>query len=139
MKLTRIDMSKVDMRLKKALRNARPDDVFRVVMTLQPALAVEPGMPEFELDPAQFETREEYRRELIAERQQQMYAALHDTREELERLLPEVHGGKLSHTVVVEGPARQLISALQLSGVSHAWLDQPLDLVEPRQSSPEKD
>ncbi|MCS6883330.1 MAG: hypothetical protein RMK84_19740 [Oscillochloridaceae bacterium] len=138
MKLTGIDMSKIDVQLKKALRNAKPDDVFRVVMTLQPATALESGVPEFELDPTQFETREEYRRELIAARQRKMDAALHDTREELERLLPEVHGGKLSHTVVVEGPARQLISALQLSGVSHASLDQPLHLVEPRQSSPEK-
>ncbi len=130
-------MSKVDVQLKKALRNAKPDDVFRVVMTLQPAPSPEPGVPEFELDPTRFESREEYRRELIAERQRKMDAALHDTREELERLLLDVHGGKLSHTVVVEGQARQLISALQLAGVSHAWLDQPLHLVEPRQSSPE--
>jgi|GEM_PF-1337228 len=137
MKLTGIDTSKVDVQLKKALRSARPDDVFRVVMTLQPESSLDIGVPEFALDPAQFESREEYRRELIAARERRVSAALHDTREELERLLPAVHGGKLSHTVVVEGSAEQLVSALQLSGVSHAWLDQPLQLVEPRQSSPE--
>jgi|YNPBryunderm2012_1023409.scaffolds.fasta_scaffold04167_2 hypothetical protein len=135
MKLTGIDTSKVDVQLRKALRSAHPDDVLRVVMTLQPESSSETGMPEFELDPAQFRSREEYRRELIAARQRKMDAALHDTREELARLLPEVHGGQLSHTVVVEGPARQVVSALQLSGVSQAWLDQPLQLVEPRRSS----
>ncbi|MFQ3662601.1 MAG: hypothetical protein SNJ69_09445 [Chloroflexaceae bacterium] len=134
MKLTGIDTSKVDVQLKKALRSARPGDIFRVVMTLQPESS---DVPEFVIDPARFASREEYRRELIAAREQHVSAALHDTREELERLLPAVHGGKLSHTVVVEGSAKQLVSALQLSGVSHAWLDQPLQLVEPRQSSPE--
>ncbi|MGQ9926247.1 MAG: hypothetical protein ACUVS4_05190 [Chloroflexaceae bacterium] len=137
MKLRGIDPSKVDAQLKKALRSARPDDVLRVVMTLQPESSFETDIAEFELDPAQFRSREEYRRELIAARQRQMDAALHETREELQRLLPEVHGGQLSHTVVVEGSARQVVSALQLSGVSQAWLDQPLQLVEPRQSSRE--
>ncbi len=41
----------------------------------------------------------------------------------------------MSRTVVVEGPARLLLTSLELPGVRHASLDRQIEIVKPRRVS----
>lgn len=133
MNLSRVQQQKIDPLLRDALVHAQPEDTLRVVMTLQPD-EEQPAESEleYELDPTQFDSREAYRRALIEQRRRRTLREISQTLHELERLLTAVHGGEMSHTVVAEGSAQQVVSALSLAGVQRASLDRPLELVEPR-------
>lgn len=133
MNLSRVQQQKIDPLLRDALAHARPEDTLRVVMTLQPdeEQALEADL-EYELDPMQYHSRESYRRALIDQQKRRTLHEISHTIHELERLLTAVHGGEMSHTVVAEGSAQQVVSALSLAGVQRASLDRPLDLVEPQ-------
>ncbi len=133
MNLSRVQQQKIDPLLRDALVRARPEDMLRVVMTLQPD-AEQPLEADLkrELDPTQFHSREAYRRALIEQQKRRTLHEISRTIHELERLLTTVHGGEMSHTVVAEGSAQQVVSALSLTGVQRASLDRPLELVEPR-------
>lgn len=133
MNLSRAEQQKIDPLLRDALVQARPEDTLRVVMTLQPdeEQPLEADL-EYELDPSQFHSRESYRSALIEQQKRRTLHEISQTIHELERILTAVHGGEMSHTVVAEGSAQQVVSALSLTGVQRASLDRPLELVEPQ-------
>lgn len=111
---------------------AKGDEVLVVLMLLgaEPEDAQQELVNE-EIDPAQFPTRTAYREEAIARRKEQLDRYIGSTLKKLKALSLKPRGGTQSPTVVVEGPARQIVAALELPGVLHARLDQPIKLIEP--------
>jgi hypothetical protein len=122
--------SKADPALCRALSRAEGKDVLRVLLLLAPASHDSDAEP----DPKAFPSRAEYRRALIERRQAQIQAQIGPTIEALHRLGLSPKGGTLSRGVVVEGPAKTVAAALELSAVEHASLDRPVTIVAPRKS-----
>lgn len=132
MKLSERQIEKMDPLLLDALRRAQGDEVIRAVMVLGP----ESGDTKREdvsqaLNPARFPSHEVYRRALIAKRKNQLVLRLCDTLRALSELSLTPRGGTTSRAVVVEGTAHQILTSLELPGVSHASLDRPIGLIEP--------
>jgi len=131
MDLTPAHLRKVDTRLRDALEGASGDERLRAVVLLRGGGDGRDGTGP-EPDPSDFATREAYRRALIDWRSSHTARQIGGTVEALRRLELAPRGGAIGRTVVVEGPARRLLAALDLSGVEHATLDRPLEGPRPR-------
>lgn len=131
MKLGKSHIAKIDDLLCNALKEAEGNEVIRAVMVLGP-LDSEPGREEAPPEPLQYSTRTAYRQALIEDRRVKIGQAIGETRQKLAQLNLNPRGGKVGYTVVVEGPAAQILASLELSGVRHASLDQRISLVAPR-------
>ena len=133
MKLEERHIQKIDSLLRDALRDAKGDEVLRAVMVLGPqGIDARKEYRDQELASSQFPSHEAYRKALIERRQSELVHDTGETRQALEDLSLSLRGGKISKTVVVEGSARQILASLELSGVRHASLDQPIGLIAPR-------
>jgi hypothetical protein len=133
MKLQERHTDKIDPLLRDALKQAQGDEMLRAVMVLGPERTdAEEGLTGEALDPAQFPSREAYRQTLITQRQNQLAHDLRETLQALQGLSLTPRGGTMSRTVVVEGPACQILASLDLPGVRHASLDRPIELIRPR-------
>ena len=131
--LEKVHMDKTDPLLQDALRQAGEDEILRAVMLLGPADGgdnEEKGWVGQEPDPSQFPSRKAYRQALIEQRQSQLAGDIGQTVEALQELSLAPRGGKISRVVVVEGQTHQILTALDLPGVQHASLDQPIELTE---------
>ena len=84
------------------------------------------------IDPANFPNRQEYRKALLEDLQKKTAFENEETLRQLHGLDLNPHGGTINHAVVVEGPASRLLGALDLPGVGHATLDQPIAESQPR-------
>ncbi len=130
MKLANIHAAKIDELLRNTLLEAEGNEVVRAVMVL--------GRPSDERrrgpappEPTQFSSRTDYRRALIECRQVEVGMIIGKTRQKLSELNLNPRGGKVGHTVVVEGPAERILASLELPGVRHASLDQRVGLITP--------
>jgi hypothetical protein len=133
MKLEKRHIEKVDSHLRDALSQADEEEVLRAVMVLRPeGNPTEKGEAGEELDPSQFPTRKSYRQALIDQRQLEISDDVGETLQALHGLSLAPRGGTIGRVVVVEGPARQIVSSLDLPGVYHVSLDRPIKLIEPR-------
>jgi hypothetical protein len=134
MQLTPLHRQKADPSLQHALDHARGDQVLSAILLLeQPDHGISPP-PSEDDDPSQFPDRVAYRKALIERRQKQMASDNAETLGKLATLQLSPRGGKISHAVVVEGTAANLLHALDLPGVSRAILDRPISLVQPHRS-----
>jgi hypothetical protein len=128
MKLAQRHISKIDPLLREALQHADGDEVFRAVMVLG---TDQEDRGEKKLAPAQFRSRSAYRGAMIDRRQRQLNDDIGGTLRALQALSLFPRGGTISRTIVIEGPARQILNSLELPGIRHATLDQPLELIKP--------
>lgn len=131
--------SKTDPLLQQALSNAEEREILRAVMVIG---AESPNSEnhcaqseEPHIDPSQFSSRLDYRKALIAHRQSQVSDDMHDVLQALRDLSLSPRGGTMGKTVVVEGPAAQILASLELPSVLHASLDQEVNLIEPYDTS----
>ena len=133
MKLEARHDDKIDPLLWDALRRAKEDEVLRVVMVLGPEPGdTEKGLGAKELGPSEYASRVEYRQALIEQRRTWLYDRVGGTLRALRDLSLTSRKETLSGTVVVEGPASQILTSLDLPGVYHASLDRPIELATPR-------
>ena len=121
--MTALIRAKADPLLAARLLSAAPDDIVRVVLWLtEPTVSSAP--------PLRAATAGGYRATLIDRRRQEL--AFHtDTLKALERLHLNPQGGRVTTTVVVEGPAAAVEEALELPAVRNAALDREMDLIRP--------
>jgi hypothetical protein len=139
MKLDEKQIEKTDSLLCKALKDAEGDELLRVVMVLESERSgSEEGSKMEKLDASGYPSQTVYREALIEKRQKEIAQKTGETRKELEKLSLVVRGGKISRTCVVEGSARQILASLELPGIRHASLDQPIELIEPRRGKEKK-
>lgn len=139
MKLLGRQAAKIDPLLRKALTNARGDEVLRALMVLgseSPDHTM--GGKKQTPRPSAFPTRGAYRMAMIEQRQGDIERTIGETRRALAALDLRPRGGRTGHTVVIEGPAQQILKSLTLPGVRHASLDQQIQLVRPRRSAAAK-
>ncbi len=132
MRIERRHLEKVDERLRTALAEARGGEILRAVLVLGPANAADEVPFAVDVDPAEFRSREAYRQELINRQRKAVTAFAGETIESLNKLGLNPRGATLGHTVVVEGPAVNILMSLDLPGVAHASLDQPVLLISPK-------
>jgi len=128
MELSANTAAKIDPLLRERLRNAREDETIRVVMVL--GEDEHSSRIDREMHPSQFPSRTAWREALIKQRQSQLASEIGDTLEGLRERSLQPRGGTISHTVVVEGSVRDIVSSLELPGVRHASLDRPIELSE---------
>jgi hypothetical protein len=133
MKLSSPFLFKADELLLDALQEAKPNEPMRALLFLDGQDAEAPSNAEI-LDPDQFESRTDYRRELLARRSAELSNRLGQTLDALRELSLQVHGGSIQHAVLVEGPAAKILESLALEGVRKARLDRPVELIRPRRS-----
>lgn len=132
MKLSNKYLEKIDPKLQATLENAVGDEILTCLLLLGPELEdTKRSLASKELDPAQFPSRKAYREKLISQRKDELAQNIGVTLQELQALSLKPRGGNISPTVVVEGTARQILSALELPGVRHASLDQSIELIKP--------
>jgi len=115
---------KVDPELLRALHDAAGHEILRTVMVLGDDSKPAPETPS--IDPSRFATRSDYQRALRSRQQEQVKGAVRPVQKQLEQLDLKTRGGEFSRSVVVEGPAQQILASLELPGVQHASLDQSL-------------
>ncbi len=133
MELNTTQIEKIDPRLQSALKKASGDEVLRAVVMLGRADGEAESNPDGPaLDPSSFQSRADYKQELINQQRQKIADGIGETLRELKGLSLVVHGGEVSRVVVAEGPARQILASLDIPGVRHASLDQRIQLIEPR-------
>lgn len=134
MKLNTTHIQKLDPLLRKALERATGEEFLSTLMLLRPESkeSANDAPESTEPDPSHFESREEYRGALIARQREMVSRGIEGTLQALADLSLRPRGGSISHAVVVQGAARQILSALELPGVAHATLDRPVTLVEPQ-------
>lgn len=128
MRVNRKILNKADPELREALKNAEGEEVLSAILLLGPDQEERCTNTE-ELSPSQFPSRTDWRKALIAQRQQQMEQEIGGTIQALRDLGLEPHGGTITRAVVVQKEAQQVVKALELPGVRHASLDQPIDLI----------
>jgi len=134
MKLNKRHIDKIDVLLEDALLNARGDELLKVVIVLDSQRANRETLSQQlsqQPKPSEFPNRTAWRKALIAQQQTQLAKAIGDQIEGLKDLSLTTHGGITTNIVVVEGAARQILRALELPGVSHASLNQPLVILFP--------
>jgi hypothetical protein len=132
MTLSDEQVHKVDPLLGEALAQAEADEVLTAVMVLGPeggreATGDEPR-PAQKPRPELFETFEEYRRALLDRQMGEVSGDIGPTLQQLQDLSLAPRGGKTSRSVVVQGPARQILRSLELPGVRHASLDRTISV-----------
>jgi hypothetical protein len=117
-------LRKADDSLRLALMNAKPDDRLQaiVVLTSEPE-GIKPA-----IDPGEYPTRAAYREAMIQKRAVELREAHAPTVKAIEKLGVVVRGGTLGRTIVLNGPARNLLEALGLPGIQAATLDQPMSI-----------
>ena len=118
--------AKVEGDLAERLKSSGPDEWVRVLARVTSA-----GRPDDALRrrPAAAQTREEFRRQLIEERQRQVKSS--GRPEFLDRLRERgvsVSHGEMTDSVVIEGPSGKVAQVLQLDEIEHASLDSRLSL-----------
>lgn len=123
-------LTKIDPSLGDALTDAPSGAILRAVLVLgadeHDERSGEPALP-----PSAFPSRAAWRQALLARRHQQLAHETGRTVEALRGLGLQPHGGTAGRTVVVEGSAQQLLTALDLPGVRHASLDRSIALAPP--------
>ena len=126
MKLNERHIAKTDPLLEDRLKHAREDENIRAVMVLEPE---EPtGSIHKQPHPSQFPSRQAWREALVEQRKGQLEDEIGGTLKELRELALKPQGGKIAQAVVVEGPAANIASSLDLPGVRHARLDREIEL-----------
>lgn len=128
MKLDFDNMAKADSLLRNALLEANESEELCVIFTLESA-EVEPSDPK--PIPSQFPTKVEYRQALIDRNKAFIHRTLGDTLASLTRLGLRINGPNLMKTVVACGSAEQIHKALGLAKVERAYLDRPMNLIQP--------
>lgn len=122
-------LGKIDPLLQDKLANAPENEILRVVMRLS-------GENKSDIDlnsisPADFPNRIEYRKALIAARQQQLAGDIGATKQALENLALKTYGGENTRSLVVEGTVNQILQSLELSGIESANLDRGFTPIVP--------
>jgi hypothetical protein len=106
-------------------------------MFLGPEDGAEPELDEIRLHSREYSSKRAHREALIEQQRDRLTRQLGPTIHQLEELCLRPRGAATSKTVVVEGPARQILRSLELSGVRHASLDRKVDLIRPNGSQQE--
>jgi len=123
--LTDKHLTKINIPLRDALIQAAEDDQLTVIAVLSTN-----GMaPVTELNPAAFSSRVDYREALIAQRRSQLQLAIGLTIQSVQDLGLKTSGGSIAPVLVMEGSAKQILAAIELSGVQHVSLDATLALM----------
>jgi hypothetical protein len=126
LKLNEKHIAKTDPLLEDRLKHAREDENIRAVMVLGPE---EPtGSIHKQPHPSQFPSRQAWRETLVKQRKGQIEGEIGGTLKQLRELSLNPQGGKIGQAVVVEGPAANIASSLDLPGVHHASLDREIAL-----------
>ncbi len=122
-------IAKIDLPLRDALADAPDGTILRAIMVLGTDTESE-RRDERLPQPSQYSSRVAWRQALIEERQHQLVREIGRTIDALRELCLKPRGGTTGHTVVVEGSAQQLLRSLDLPGVQHVSLDQPIALID---------
>ncbi len=120
-------IDKIDPLLQDKLANAPEDEVLWVIIGLE-TNEQDDEVNLSPISPADFENRIEYRKALIALRQQELARDIGETKKAIENLVLEVHGGINIPSVVVKGTVNQIFRCLQLSGIKSASLDRNITI-----------
>jgi hypothetical protein len=116
--------AKVQKDLVERLRVTSGDEWVRVVARLRPLDQPEEQSRQVTRRPSAGQTREDFRRQLIQEREANVRAS--GRSEMLERLRGQglnVSHGSMTDSVVIEGPSRDVARALEMDEIRHAALD----------------
>jgi hypothetical protein len=114
------------------LRNAGDHEMVRAVLVLRHERT---DQDEPEPLPSAYPSRVEYRRALIERQRKRLREGeVGRTVRALQGMDLKPRGGDLLGVVIVEGPANQVASALELPGVVRGDIDRPVRLVDPRSS-----
>ena len=114
-------LDKIDPLLQEKLANAPENEILRVIMRLNGENKSNLNLNS--ISPADFPNRIEYRKALIAARQQQLAGDIGVTKQALENLALKTYGGTNTRSLVVEGTVNQILQSLELSGIESANLD----------------
>lgn len=80
------------------------------------------------LDPAEYPDRQAYRRAAAEAHQKLIHEEIGDTLAALRKMRLKLDGGRMSQTVVVKGPAKRILKAMELPGVREVDIDGPIGL-----------
>lgn len=126
MNISNIPPYKLDRALRDALSTLSGDDVVRAVMYVD---GIEGGSTDKNgPSPSEFPSRKDYREFMIRSRRENMSVMMKTIVQSLQKLGLQTFGGEMTPTLVVQGKAKDLVSALQLSEVQHASLDVAVNL-----------
>ncbi len=124
-----LDKIEIDSLLQDKLANAPDSEILRVVMRLREEN--KSNVDRKSISPADFTNRIEYRKALIAQRQQQLAGDIGATKKAIENLVFKTYGGINTSSLVVEGTVNQILRSLELSGIESATLDRGFPSVVP--------
>jgi hypothetical protein len=128
-----MSLAKADTDLRRVLKRASADEILRVVLTL---VASDEGDRGLRAD--EFADRAAYRQALIDRRRRATANHVAPTVDALKQLALHLRSPEpVSATLVVEGTAAAVRSAMRLPGVLQASLDRPIQVIRPRQTTPE--
>lgn len=119
-------LDKADPDLVDTLRSAKGDEVVRSVFLLGRDMEPAGPAPRRTAEPSVAHGSRRARIQALRER---AAATWEPTVNAIRAMGLRVEGGDHSPVVVVEGPAREVIRSLRLSGVEHARLDRPMDMI----------
>jgi hypothetical protein len=124
MNVPSLQAQKADPALREALENAEGHETLRTVMVLggETIASDDSSSPQ----PDAFEDRTQYRQALISHQKNRLSQEIGAVKTQLRQRALNLSGGTITRAVVVEGKASDLLDALELPGVRHASLDQPL-------------
>ena len=123
MHLDPVHLKKADENLRSALVQARENDPLCVILLLEVKLTMSPAKP----DPREFSSRTEWRKSIVQQQQALLQSAIGSTLDQLRGIGLEPQGGALGQ-VVVQGPASDIVRALEIAGIQLAVLDWAIPL-----------
>ena len=126
-------LDKIDPQLQEKLAYAPENEILRVIVRLSGENKSNINSKSINL--ADSPNRTEYRKALIAQRQQQLSGDIGETKRAIENLALKTYGGINTKTLVVEGTANQILHSLELSGIESATLDQGFSPIVPNPHS----
>lgn len=119
------------VKLLEATKTDQKDDPIRLVLTIR-EVVVDSKPP----DPANYESRVEYRRALIDQRKASSSATNTDElAKSFSKMGLNAVLGMLTHTIVVEGPAESLAKVLVNDDIVDAFSDDRIELIRPHRPS----
>ena len=126
-------LDKIDPQLQEKLAYAPENEILRVIVRLSGEN--QSNINSQSITPADFPNRTEYRKALIAQRQQQLVGDIGATKKAIENLDLKTYGGINTKTLVVEGTVNQILHSLELSGIDSATLDRSFITISPNAKS----
>ncbi len=129
MELNPAQSGKVNAALRGVLASTTPNQQVRAVLVVRPSGQTVPDPPP--LDPADFLDRVAFREAVIAQQKQLTETRLGPLFRTLAQFGLHPRGGELG-AVVVEGPAQQLLAALNLEEVIRGMADAQVEPPSPR-------